>query len=101
WASEPSALPLDKQGDKEYQEAVAALEAAEAPEELIEEVIPIGIPVPEKLGKRHRDSSPVLRPVRSPLETARPYWGLFLLGLGATILLVLVLFGLLSHFLRH
>src|SRR5437660_5631208 len=30
WASE-SSTPLDKQGDREYQEAVAALEAAEAP----------------------------------------------------------------------
>jgi serine/threonine protein kinase len=101
WASENSTLPLDKQGDREYQEAVAALEAAEAPEELIEEVIPVGIPVPEKPGKRRRDSSPVIRPVRSPLEGLRPYWGLLLLGLGTGILLVLVVFGLVSHFLKH
>ncbi|HEV3448145.1 MAG TPA: serine/threonine-protein kinase [Gemmataceae bacterium] len=101
WASENSTLPLDKQGDREYQEAVAALEAAEAPEELIEEVIPVGIPVPEKRDKRHRDSSPVIRPVRSPREGLRPYWGLLLLGLGTGILLVLVAFGLWSRFLRH
>jgi len=101
WASENSTLPLDKQGDREYQEAVAALEAAEAPEELIEEVIPVGIPVPNKPGKRRHDSSPVIRPVRSPLEGLRPYWGLLLLGLGTGILLVLVVFGLWSRFLRH
>ena len=55
---------------------------------------PILLRVVSTAGKRRRDSSPVMRPVRSPLETARPFWGLFLLGLGAGILLLLVLFGL-------
>src|SRR5207245_9311606 len=35
WASE-SSTPLDKQGEREYQEAVAAMEAAEAAEEVVE-----------------------------------------------------------------
>ena len=52
WASEESVLPLDRQGDREYQEAVAALETEEAPPELIEEVIPVGIPVSDKRGRR-------------------------------------------------
>ena len=48
WASGGVVLPLDHQGDREYQQAVAELESAEVPLDLIAEVIPVGIPVPPK-----------------------------------------------------
>lgn len=41
WASGDNMLPLDRQEDREFQEAVAALETAEAPSELINEVLPV------------------------------------------------------------
>jgi serine/threonine protein kinase len=48
WAEPKAPLPLDQRGDPEYREAVAALEHAEAPPELVDEVIPVGIPVSYK-----------------------------------------------------
>ena len=100
FAANTSDLPMDRQGDKEYQEAVAALEAAEAPPELIEEVIPVGIPVPEKRGSS-REIASLVRPLRSPLEFPRQFWGLVLLALGGGIVLLLVIAGLWTHFLGH
>jgi eukaryotic-like serine/threonine-protein kinase len=48
WVSGDVVLPLDRQGDKEYQQAIAELESAEVPLDMIAEVIPVGIPVPPK-----------------------------------------------------
>jgi serine/threonine protein kinase len=53
WASADVVLPLDRQGDREYQQAIAELESAEVPLDLIAEVIPVGIPVtPKRNGAR-------------------------------------------------
>ena len=101
WAPEPSSLPLDKQGDKEYQDAVAALETAEAPEELIEEVIPVGIPVLEKSLSRGRNLNGVARGLKSSREAPRPFWAFFFLGLGAGLLILVFVVGLLAQFFRH
>jgi len=56
WAAADAVLPLDRQGDREYQQAIAELESAEVPLELIAEVLPVGIPVPAK-GPGDPDSS--------------------------------------------
>jgi serine/threonine protein kinase len=104
WASD-EALPLDDRQDREYQEAVEALEHAEAPPELMAEIIPIGIPEPPKRRRaRHTDpalSSPV---IKSPLEPARPfwvyYWAVIVLGvlsLTGLGLLIFLLFRLGHH----
>jgi eukaryotic-like serine/threonine-protein kinase len=52
WSDQKAPLPLDQQGDPEYREAVAALEHAEAPPELVAEIIPVGIPVSYKPPKQ-------------------------------------------------
>jgi eukaryotic-like serine/threonine-protein kinase len=41
WAACDGVLPLDRQEDPEYQQAVASLEAEEAPPELAEEAVPV------------------------------------------------------------
>jgi serine/threonine protein kinase len=101
WASGAVVLPLDRQGDREYQQAVAELESAEVPLELIAEVIPVGIPVPPKRYAGQEASPDTVAPVQSPLE-ARGRFGtplrllvgiavLFLIGLGLGALLLFVL----------
>ena len=99
WASEESVLPLDRQGDREYQEAVAALESEEAPPELIEEVIPVGIPVSDKRGRRRAQAAPLTNGVKSPLAPPVPVWAhpLVLLGFGAGLLLLLIIVGLIAR----
>src|SRR5262249_55654329 len=42
WADGQPSLPLDQNGDPEYRQAVSELEHAEAPPELVAEVIPVG-----------------------------------------------------------
>jgi serine/threonine protein kinase len=85
WAGSDAGQPLDERGDKEYQEAVIALETSTAPAELLAEVIPVGIPVKRK---RRRPPTPAQPepPVRSPLERPKP----------AFMLIYLVLAGLLG-----
>ena len=102
WASEESVLPLDRQGDREYQEAVAALESEEAPPELIEEVIPVGIPVSDKRGRRRAQAAPLTNGVKSPLAPPVPLWAhpLVLLGFGAGLLLLLIIVGLIARLMR-
>ncbi len=75
WASGAALLPLDKQGDREFQEAVAALEKAEAPPELIGEVLPVGIPVKTRR-RQEPPHSPVpdAAPVQSLLVKRQPFW---------------------------
>jgi serine/threonine protein kinase len=94
WASGDRVLPLDAQGDKEYQEAVTALETAEAPPELLEEVIPVGIPEPPK-PKRCRSSSLALaRSVKSPFQPVPFFcWNNLplLLGISAVAIVTLAL----------
>jgi serine/threonine protein kinase len=95
WASGEAVQPLDRQGDEAYQQAVAALETAEAPPELVEEVIPVGIPVepirrrrPGKssalvMAKLVRPGSEVRRMSRATYFTLLGLWTLFLSVLGA------------------
>jgi serine/threonine protein kinase len=97
YAGHGNELPLDQRDDKEYQEAVAALETAEAPPELIAEVIPVGIPVPPKRARRHhRRRMPP--PVKSPLEPARRFstHHLLLIVAGTISLLIIGLLILLA-----
>jgi serine/threonine protein kinase len=102
WASHEATLPLDQRGDKEYQEAVAALETAEAPPEVIEEVIPVGIPVRTKRTCPRQAALTMTSTVKSPLE-ARPFWSDYLVwvatGVGA--LLITGLAALLIYLLRR
>jgi serine/threonine protein kinase len=101
WASGDVVLPLDRQGDKEYQQAIAELESAEVPLELIAEVIPVGIPVPPKRCPMTDSSVDAAAPVKTPLEWLRPFgrrvrlW----IGLGVLFLIGLALGGLLALFL--
>jgi serine/threonine protein kinase len=74
WAEQPPPLPLDRQGDPEYNEAIAALEHAEAPPELVAEVIPVGIPVSYKPSRPRPSANAVATPVRSPLEPMKIWW---------------------------
>jgi len=98
WASDSNALPLDRQGDKEYQEAVAALETEEAAPEFIAEVIPVGIPVPSKPGSG-RSSIVLAKRVKSPLQP-KVFWTprLALVGLLAVLFVALGMINLLFYF---
>jgi serine/threonine protein kinase len=101
WATGSVVLPLDRQGDREYQQAVAELESAEVPLDLIAEVIPVGIPVPPKRYTGQESVPDPAAPVRSPLEALGPFGTpvrllvgiavLFLIGLGLGGLLLFLL----------
>jgi eukaryotic-like serine/threonine-protein kinase len=103
WASSDNILPLDQKGDKEYQEAVIALETAEAAPELIAEVIPVGIPVGATRKRCQPPPLPLPDSIKSPLEAPQACWRTYLvwigLGFGSCILLGLV--GLLIHLLAR
>jgi serine/threonine protein kinase len=103
WSSTENTQPLDRQGDKEYQEAVAALETAEAPPELIAEVIPVGIPVTTR--RRKPDTVVMPKSVKSPLDAPRPDWSHYLVWLGVAIglggFLLLALIGLILYLFTH
>jgi serine/threonine protein kinase len=73
WASADNMQPLDQKGDKEYQEAIDALEQAEAPPELIAEVLPVGIPVPPKRRRRRHGGLPLLHAKSSALDRPQPW----------------------------
>jgi serine/threonine protein kinase len=84
WATRDASLPMDKQGDKEYQDSVAALEHAKAPPELIAELIPVGILVSAKSSTFAMSDSAVTAIPQVP-EPARSFrrtlWGLIAVGL--------------------
>lgn len=87
WTEGEVTQPLDRREDREYREAVAALEQAEGSSDLESEVIPVGIPV--RLKRRGNRPAPSAdRPVvRSPLEPATPFWlqWHFLIGILLTL----------------
>jgi hypothetical protein len=90
WADGESTQPLDRQGDREYQEAIIALEHAEPPPEVMSDVLPVGIPVTSE----PKTPSPVptnpVRRIRSPLEPPEPFWEHYqsvFIGLGVLLLL--------------
>jgi hypothetical protein len=66
---------------------------------LIEEVIPVGIPVSEKPGRRRARAVPLANGVKSPLAPPVPLWAhpLVLLGFGAGLLLLLLIVGLIAR----
>jgi serine/threonine protein kinase len=102
WASGEIVLPLDRQGDKEYQQAVAELESAEVSLDLIAEVIPVGIPVAPK--RCSRNPLPVVvgdgkTPLAMWKQYVTPYH--ILTGLGILFVIGLVLGGVLAFFLKH
>jgi serine/threonine protein kinase len=106
WASGDRVLPLDQQGDQEYRAAVAALETAEAPPELIAEVIPVGIPVQPKTRRRRDESIPSSPLVRQRCKEPGPvqsFWIRFavLIGIAAGLLVVFVLAGLIYFLFKH
>jgi eukaryotic-like serine/threonine-protein kinase len=103
WASGDFVLPLDRQGDKEYQQAIAELESAEVPLELIAEMIPVGIPVPAKRCASTDSPPDAAVSVKSPLEALRPFGSRFrlLIGLGILFLISLVVGGLVTLFLTR
>ena len=90
-------MPLDHQGDREYQQAVAELESAEVPLDLIAEVIPVGIPVPPKRYTGQESVPDPDPPVRSPLEARGPFGTplRLLMGIAVLFLIGLALGGLL------
>jgi serine/threonine protein kinase len=83
WAVDDAPQPLDRQGDREFQLAVAALETAEAPPEMLEEVLPVGIPVPARRPSRKAAPLAVAQAIRSPLEPLGLFWSQYPLLLAA------------------
>jgi serine/threonine protein kinase len=102
WATTANTLPLDQKGDKEYQEAVAALETAEAPPELIAEVIPVGIPVRSRPRCRKAPGS-LADSIKSPLQAPEFNWIQYLVwgGVAVASLVSLGLVVLLIYILTH
>jgi serine/threonine protein kinase len=98
WAADSKVLPLDKQGDKEYLEAVSALEIGDTPAELAAEVIPVGIPVSSKTGCGRSSSIVLPRQVKSPLQP-KPFWNSRLALFGLLIVVALGMVDLVFYLL--
>src|SRR5262249_13934343 len=103
WASGDVVLPLDQRGNKEYQEAVAALRTTEAPPELIEEVIPVGIPVSTKRKRRRLCARVSTNPLKSSGEETAAVFKerMLLIGLGVLFFLTVGLAGVLAFVLAR
>jgi serine/threonine protein kinase len=103
WASGDIVLPLDRQGDKEYQQAIAELESAEVPLDLIAEVIPVGIPVPPKRCSTRESIVNATVSIQSPMAALGPFRtpSRLLVGLGVLFLIGLGLGGLLAYLLTR
>jgi serine/threonine protein kinase len=103
WASDDPPQPLDQRGDKEYQEAVAALEAAEAPPDILAEVIPVGIPVRASNGKSSSSSLIMAKPDVAPCELRHSPTANWMMsaGLGAIFVLGAALLSLVVYLFMH
>jgi eukaryotic-like serine/threonine-protein kinase len=101
WAARDATLPLDQQGDKEYQEAVSALEHAKPPPDLIADVIPVGILVSVKSSSLSKSgsSSDEVKPIGPPRSFRATLWTL--LALGLLLFSTLGLMGWLVYRLSH
>ena len=104
WASRDDALPMDQQGDKEYQQAVTALEHAQPPPDLVAEIIPVGILVSARTSSDSTQSGEQIVKARNKAP-ARKRSGLhiFWMVLGLVVLLLSTggLVTLLLHRLNH
>jgi serine/threonine protein kinase len=89
WASGDVVLPLDRQGDREYQEAVAELESAEVPLDMIAEVIPVGIPVRSNRNGARPTTASAAATVEPRSEGPRPVGTNVRLLIGLGILFVI------------
>ena len=103
WASNDPPQPLDQRGDKEYQEAVAALEAAEAPPEILAEVIPVGIPVRSCNSKTSTSSLLMTKPYIRACSARHSPLAVWLMsaGLGAIFVLGAALLSLVIYLFMH
>src|SRR5262249_45826959 len=99
WASGDTVLPLDRRDDREYREAVEALEHAEAEPDLLAEEIPVGVPEPPP-APRGRSNVFALTDLANSLATPEALpWPTFLafvvlggvVGLTVTVLAVFYL----------
>jgi hypothetical protein len=96
-------MPLDRQGDREYQQAIAELESAEVPLDMIAEVIPVGIPVPPKRCSVRRPCADAAASDASTLDLLKPLGTRFrrLIGLGVLFVIGLGLGALIAFFLTR
>ncbi|HEV8060251.1 MAG TPA: serine/threonine-protein kinase, partial [Gemmataceae bacterium] len=94
WASEDFVLPLDERGDREYQEAVAALEQATPATEVLLEALPVTPPVPG-VGDSGTNVIATLIPDQ-PSRVGPMAWFLGALGL-ATLVLMGVTVAIILH----
>jgi serine/threonine protein kinase len=103
WASGDIVQPLDRQGDREYQQAIAELESAEVPLDLIAEVIPVGIPVAPKRNGARPTAANVAATEEPTSEEPRPVSTnlRLLIGLGILFVIGLCLGTMLALFLMR
>ena len=89
WASRDDALPMDQQGDKEYQQAVTALEHAQPPPDLAAEIIPVGILVSARTSSDSTQSGERIAIARAkPVARKRSMLHVFWMVLGLVVLLL-------------
>jgi serine/threonine protein kinase len=104
WASRDDALPMDQQGDQEYQQAVIALEHAQPPPDLAAEIIPVGILVSARTSSDSTQSGERMAIARTkPAARKRSTLHVFWMVLGLVVLLLSTggLVTLLLHRLNH
>jgi serine/threonine protein kinase len=97
WASDDFVLPLDETGDPEYQEAVAELELAAPPAEVLLEPLPAEVPPPNVTdsGSNIAAMIPIPQPARSQVREMGWFFGA--MGL-VTILLAAVTIAVFLHY---
>ena len=84
WASEDFVLPLDERGDREYQEAVAALEQATPATEVLLEALPVTPPAP---GVGDSGTNMIALIPETPSRVGPLAWFLGALGLATLVLM--------------
>jgi eukaryotic-like serine/threonine-protein kinase len=101
WAGNDQEKPLDRREDKEYQEAVFALETLESPPELLTDVVSRTIPERPRHRRRQRSKSRPL--LEAPHEPAKPhpFAASFVAAISAALLTTLLMGGVLFWLSRH
>jgi serine/threonine protein kinase len=101
WAGSDQEKPLDRREDKEYQEAVFALETLESPPELLTDVVSRTIPERPRHRRRQRSKSrPLLEASHEPAK-AHPFAASFVAAISAALLTTLLMGGVLFWLSRH